>query len=156
VSDLRARFEALRSADPVDPADLDALWSDLDTVGVDDVLGAWRGGDFATGHRAGKALRRLRWHGKTFEGPLDAVPMVCRDEHGELFANAEAAGGGAASLWEVGFRGEVTATMVYDKLPVLDHFKAVDADTLVGVMNGKLEQAFGVADLYWFWLERDR
>ena len=156
MSDLRVRFEALRSAEAVDPIDLDAFWTDLSTVSVEEILGAWRGGDFATGHLAGKALRRLRWHGKTFESALDAVPMVCRDEAGELYANAEAAGGGAASLWDIGFRGEVTATMVYDKLPVLDHFKAVDEDTLVGVMNGKLEQAFGVADLYYFWLERDR
>ncbi|WP_460853322.1 DUF4334 domain-containing protein [Nocardioides montaniterrae] len=154
MTDLRARFEALRTADHVDPADLDALWADLRTVSVQEILGAWHGGDFATGHLAGKALTRLRWHGKRFDGPLDAVPMVCRDEQGELFANAEAAGGGAASLWEVGFRGETTATMVYDKLPVFDHFKAVDGDTLVGVMNGKLEQTFGVAELYWFWLER--
>ena len=45
--------------------------------------------------------------------------------------------------------------MVYDRQAVFDHFKAVDDRTLVGIMNGKLEQTFGVADLYYFWLERD-
>jgi hypothetical protein len=64
-------------------------------------------------------------------------------------------GGGLASLWDVAFRGEVTATMVYDALPVLDHFKVVDDRTVMGIMNGKLEPVFGTADPYYFWLERD-
>lgn len=153
--DIRGRFEELRAADRVDPGDVEALWSELSPVTVEAVLGHWRGGDFATGHPAGDVLTRIGWHGKRFDGPLDATPIVCRGEDGQLVANSAAAGGGAASLWEVGFRGEVTATMVYDKMPVFDHFKAVDADTLVGVMNGKLQETFGVGDLYWFWLERE-
>jgi hypothetical protein len=45
--------------------------------------------------------------------------------------------------------------MVYDALPVLDHFKVVDDRTVMGIMNGKLEPVFGTADPYYFWLERD-
>ena len=45
--------------------------------------------------------------------------------------------------------------MVYDRMPVLDHFKKVDADTVMGIMNGKLAGTFGIDDLYYFWLERD-
>ncbi len=59
---------------------------------------------------------------------------------------------GAASLWTVEFRGEPTATMVYDGQPVLDHFKWAGRDTLLGVMNGK-----GVRDhgrFYYFRLDR--
>lgn len=154
MTDIRQRFDALRQADQADPADLDALWADLATVGVEEILGSWRGGDFATGHVASAVLEKVRWHGKRFDGPLAAVPLLCRDEAGALYSNKDAGGGGEASLWEVGFRGEVTATMVYDRLPVFDHFKKVDDDTLMGIMNGKLEAAFGVKDLYYFWLER--
>ncbi|TYL44923.1 DUF4334 domain-containing protein [Nocardioides sp. BGMRC 2183] len=156
MSDLRAEFDRLRSADRVDPDEVAALWTRLRPVRVDDVLGRWRGGDFTAGHPASAMLTGLRWHGKDFSDPTDAQPLVCRGEDGALFSHTKAAGGGAASLWDVGFRGDVTATMVYDRMPVFDHFKAVDEDTLVGVMNGKLEPYFGVADLYWFWLERDR
>ncbi|QYJ04689.1 DUF4334 domain-containing protein [Nocardioides panacisoli] len=156
MPDVRARFDELRAADRVDPADLDHLWADLRPVGVEEVLGAWRGGDFATGHVISSVLDKVRWHGKHFDSPLAARPLVCRDEEGRLYSNTEAAGGGAASLWPVGFRGETTATMVYDRLPVFDHFKAVDDDTLMGIMNGKLADAFGIDDLYHFWLERDR
>ncbi|WP_435769299.1 DUF4334 domain-containing protein [Nocardioides sp. SYSU DS0651] len=158
MTELRQRFEKLRAGDaagPVDPADLDALWADLATTTVEEILGAWRGGDFATGHVASTVLRKVGWHGKRFDSPLEAVPLVCRDDAGELYSNREAAGGGEASLWPVGFRGEVTATMVYDRMPVLDHFKKVDDDTLVGIMNGKLSSAFGIDDLYYFWLERE-
>lgn len=155
ADDIRDRFDKLRSAEQADPGDLDALWSDLAPVTVAEVLGSWRGGDFATGHVASKVLEQVRWHGKRFDGPLEAVPLVCRDEQGELYSNREAGGGGEASLWPVEFRGEVTATMVYDRMPVFDHFKKVDDDTLMGIMNGKLRAAFGIDDLYYFWLERE-
>jgi len=152
---LRARFDAL-VADPAPAStDLDALWADLPTVRVDAVLGSWRGGDFATVHPASLLLERIGWHGKRFDSALDAHPLVCRDADGALTVNQAAAGGGGASLWEVGFRGEVTATMVYDALAVFDHFKRVDETTLMGIMNGKLEAVFGTADHYYFWLERE-
>jgi len=156
MSQITQRFAALRDADEVAPADLDALWADLVPVAVDEVLGRWRGGDFATGHVVSTVLTKVRWHGKWLDGPLDVTPIVCRDADGRLGPNEKAAGGGGASLWPVEFRGEVTATMVYDRLPVLDHFKRVDDDTLMGVMNGKLESTFGIGDPYHFWLERDR
>lgn len=155
MTDTRQRFDDLRQAEHADPADLDALWADLAVVEVEEILGAWRGGDFPTGHVASTVLEKVRWHGKRFDSPLAAVPLVCRGDDGALSSNLEAGGGGEASLWPVGFRGEVTATMVYDRMPVLDHFKKVDDDTLMGIMNGKLEAAFGIADLYYFWLERE-
>ncbi|MDP9822347.1 DUF4334 domain-containing protein [Nocardioides massiliensis] len=149
------RFENLRSATHVEVADVEALWARCRTVGVEEVLGAWRGGDFAVGHPVSNLLTSARWHGKRFDSPTEAHPLICRDEHGELYSEKTMGGGGYASLWEVGFRGEVTATMVYDRLPVLDQFKAVDDNALLGVMNGKLERYFGSAELYWFWLERE-
>ncbi|TIC88707.1 DUF4334 domain-containing protein [Nocardioides sp. GY 10113] len=154
--DARTEFERLRSAETVDPAEVEALWGELPTVEVADILGPWRGGDFACGHPASRLLSKLAWHGKDFTDPMAAKPLICRGADGALQSNTDAAGGGEASLWDVSFRGEVTATMVYDRMPVLDHFKSVDADTLIGVMNGKLAPYFGVPDLYWFWLERDR
>lgn len=156
MTDTRERFDRLRAADSVDPAELDALWADLATVDLAHMRGQWRGGEFAAGHPASAVLKQVRWHGKRFGDPLDAVPLLCRDDDGDLYSHVDAGGGGEASLWMVEFRGEVTATMVYDRLPVFDHFKKVDDDTVVGIMNGKLESTFGVADLYHFWLEREQ
>jgi hypothetical protein len=43
---------------------------------------------------------------------------------------------GAASLWMEEFRGEVTATMVYDGMPIHDHFEKVDDTIVVAIANG--------------------
>ena len=78
-------------------------------------------------------------------------PLVCLDAEGNKFSNV-AMGKGEASLWLEDFRGEVTATMVYDGQPVHDHFKTIDDDAVMGIMNGK-----GVLDggrYYYFYLER--
>ncbi|MFS3127879.1 DUF4334 domain-containing protein [Nocardioides sp. Bht2] len=156
MTQITDRFTRLRDAASVRTDELDDLWDQLATVAVPEILGHWRGGDFATGHPVSTVLEKARWHGKWFDTALDVTPIVCRDADGALYANEKAAGGGAASLWEVAFRGEVTATMVYDKVPVFDHFKRVDETTLMGIMNGKLESTYGITDLYYFWLERDQ
>lgn len=149
------RFAELRASASPSKEALDALWADLMPTTVEEILGAWKGGDFATGHPASALLTHVRWHGKRFRSALDAQPLMCVGEDGELYSNLKAGGGGEASLWPVEFRGETTATMVYDNMPVFDHFKKVDDDTLMGIMNGKLESAFGISDLYYFWLERE-
>lgn len=151
---LSSRFDALAEATAPPSDELDALWADLAPTTIAFLLGSWHGGGFATGHPASGLLERIRWHGKRFDGPLEAHPLICRDDAGALYSNTEAAGGGLATLWEIRFRGEPTATMVYDAMPVFDHFKVVDDDTVMGIMNGRLEPFFGTADPYYFWLER--
>ncbi|MGW8377527.1 DUF4334 domain-containing protein [Streptomyces sp. ODS28] len=149
----RERISAIREAGgEAETGELDLIWAALDTVRPEEILGMWRGSAFSTGHRVEGMLGAAAWYGKHFHSPSRAEPMICRGEDGALYSNVEL-GKGEASLWPVEFRGEVTATMVYDGQPVLDHFKAVDADTLLGVMNGK-----GVLDEgrhFYFLLERD-
>lgn len=48
-------------------------------------------------------------------------------------------------------RGVVTATMIYDSLPINDVFRAVDADTVLGLMDLR-----GMAQPFWFILRRDK
>lgn len=153
LDQARARFAELREQRHVDPGELDEIWGALPTVDAEEILGAWRGADFATGHRLSKALLSSGWYGKTFHSVLDAKPLICRGADGELFSDTEL-GGGEASLWNVSFRGEVTATMVYDGRPVLDHFKPVGEHTLMGIMNGKPEQVLDDGNLYYFLLDR--
>ena len=66
----------------------------------------------------------------------DVLPIVCLGDAGNKFNNVKLAKG-EASLWLEDFRGEVTATMVYDGQPVHDHFKKIDDDAVMGIMNGK-------------------
>lgn len=136
---------------PIADAELDAFWATLAPASIEFMIGEWKGGEFHTGHKANGFMTRLNWFGKTFVSAADAKPLVCLDADGNKFSNTEAMKG-EASLWLEEFRGEVTATMVYDGAPVHDHFKVVDADTVVGIMNGK-GALDGGRHLY-FYLER--
>lgn len=153
--DTMARWKALRAAPgPIDPVELDALWADLEVVVASALVGSWRGFAFPTGHPVERVLARSRWHGKRFAAPNDATPLVCRADDGSLYSDT-IAGKGEASLWNVEFRGEVTATMVYDGMPVLDHFKRVDDNTLMGIMNGKPDVVLADGRHFYFGLERE-
>ncbi len=149
---LRDHALELRAASSVSPYELDELWADCATVSADAILGSWKGSDFATGHPVHEMLIGSSWHGKRFESVGKAHPLICRGADGELFSDREL-GKGLASLWNIEFRGEVTAAMVYDGQPVIDHFKAVDDAMLLGVMNGK--GVLHEGQHYWFLLEKE-
>ncbi|KUI37277.1 DUF4334 domain-containing protein [Mycobacterium sp. GA-2829] len=148
----RKKFDDLKArTDAIADAELDELWAALVPVDIDFMIGEWRGGEFHTGHKANGFMDRLNWFGKTFHSAADAKPLVCVDADGNKFSNTEAMKG-EASLWMEEFRGEVTASMVYDGAPVHDHFKKVDDNAVLGIMNGK-GALDGGRHLY-FYLER--
>ncbi|OSC26427.1 hypothetical protein B8W69_16690 [Mycobacterium vulneris] len=141
-----------RSGDIAD-SELDEFWAELAPATIDGMLGEWKGGEFQTGHKMNGQLEKAGWYGKTFKSVRDVQPLVCLDADGNKFSNVEM-GKGEASLWLEDFRGEVTATMVYDGQPVHDHFKKIDDAAVMGIMNGK-----GVRDngkYYYFYLEREQ
>ena len=149
IDDARARFRELRSrTEVIDPTELDEVWAGLETIDISALIGRWKGGEFDTGHKMNGLLEKARCFGKSFTSIDDVQPLVCYDDNGDLFSNI-AMGNGEASLWNVEFRGEVTATMVYDGQPVLDHFKKVDENTLMGIMDGK---KFRPRDNYFYFL----
>ncbi|MFC8527120.1 DUF4334 domain-containing protein [Nocardia sp. NPDC057227] len=149
-----ARWHQLRAeSGGVAPAELDELWGRLKPARAEDILGAWKGDAFQTGHPLCRALPKSRWYGKTFDALDDAKPLICRAEDGSLFSDVEL-GGGEATLWNIEFRGETTATMVYDGRAVFDHFKWLDDRTLMGIMNGRPELVLADGQFFYFLLER--
>lgn len=100
------------------------------------MLGEWQGGCFNTGHSGEKMLGALKWLGKRFSSRVDVFPLICANEQGERVVNPVL---GAAQLREVAYRGVVTATMVYDTQPIFDHFRKIDENTVLGVMDKKGE-----------------
>jgi hypothetical protein len=135
----------------ISDAELDEFWKSLQPATIDGMIGEWKGGEFATGHKMIGRLAKLGWFGKTFKTADDAQPLVCVGADGNKFSNVEHMNG-EASLWLEDFRGEVTATMVYDGRPVHDHFKKIDDDAVMGIMNGKGVVIDG--RYYYFYLER--
>lgn len=130
--------ELAARTDPVAVAEALALFDALEPVAVEEMLGDWEGGVVLTGHPGEAQLGGLRWAGKAFHGPDEVDPMVCLDDDGRRAPNPIM---GGAVLRRVEFRGVSTATMVYDRHPTFDHFRRVDADTVLGVMDRKGEEA---------------
>jgi Domain of unknown function (DUF4334)/GXWXG protein len=143
--------EFKRRTGRIPDAELDGFWETLRPAGIGDMLGEWKGGEFVTGHRANGRLEKGRWFGKTFVSATDVKPLICLDEHGNKYSDTDWMKG-EASLWIEEFRGELVATMVYDGVPIHDHFKQIDQSTMMGIMNGKAALDNG-RHLY-FYLER--
>lgn len=153
MSDAREMFDEFKQrSGPIPDAELDQFWDRLAPATTDFMLGEWAGGEFVTGHKMNGLLEKARWFGKTFKSAMDVQPLVCLDENGDKFSNIKL-GNGEASLWMEEFRGEVTATMVYDGQPTHDHFKVVDDNTVMGIMDGK-GQVLDNGRYFYFYLQR--
>jgi hypothetical protein len=135
---------------PIPYDELENFWTTLEPVSVDFLIGEWKGGDLVTGHRGDKFLGE-RWFGTTFTSASDVDPVVCVDGDGNKYSDTNLMSGGA-SLWMEEFRGEVTATMVYDGMPIHDHFKKVDDNTVIAITNGK--GALDNGRFMYFYLQR--
>jgi Domain of unknown function (DUF4334)/GXWXG protein len=130
-------------------AELDGFWATLEPATIDFMIGEWIGGEFDTDHRENGTLALINWFGKTFNSATDAKPLICLDADGNKYSNTE---NGEGSLWMEEFRGEVTATMVFDGQPVHDHFKKIDENAVMGIMDGK--NALDNGRYAYFYLER--
>lgn len=132
---LQARFETLAASQELTPvAELDALFDALPAADEAFMLGEWTGGVFNTGHPGQHQLDSLNWAGKTFRSRDDVDPIVVWQADGSRVASPVM---GSASLRQVAYRGVVTATMVYDKHPIFDHFRQAGPDAALGVMDRK-------------------
>ena len=83
-----------------------AFFDSLAPVETPTLIGSWRGRGVETGHPIDGLLELFGWHGKRFSGPEGAYPL--------------------ARLRMTEYRGVVSATMIYDSLPLNDVFRKVD------------------------------
>lgn len=161
--------------------DVLAFFDALPPVHVSEMFGSWRGSGLETGHLWDGLLETFGWYGKRYESTESAHPLVFEDARGLFSVNPALMPLGAvqrhpglvhrpavgavgrrsmrafrtrkpaARLRMVEYRGVVTGTMVYDALPINDHFRQVDQDTLLGAMDMR-----GVPAPFVFVLRRDQ
>ncbi len=136
LNEFLARSEAREAALSV--AALHEFFDQLDVIETSFLHGGWTGAVLRTGHPGEGQLGAIRWDGKRFHDDNDVDPIISRDPSGARVANPVL---GKAALRMVRYRGAVTATMIYDKHPIFDHFRRVDDDTALGVMDRKGEAA---------------
>jgi hypothetical protein len=55
-----------------------AFYDTLEPVGVEEMIGSWRGEGLPTGNPVDGLLERFGWYGKRFDGPDRAHPLVFR------------------------------------------------------------------------------
>ena len=154
------------------------LFDSLEPVDVDFMIGNWKGEGFHTHHPMDGLLESYHWYGKRFESPEDVHPLVFSTLRGGV-ASVNPAFMGPCLSWPmpksaiVGrifqtlmpvfttsqskarlrmttYRGESSATMIYDKLPINDVFRKIDPDAVLGVMDLK-----GMKSPFFFILRRE-
>ncbi|WP_413467606.1 DUF4334 domain-containing protein [Mycobacterium sp. RTGN3] len=140
------------------------LFDRLPTVSVDGITtGRWRGEELLTGHPLDNLLTAGGWYGKQFDGPEFVHPLLFKGPLGKIFAvdprkapmqasdrvPAKAVKFGRyllpalatrkprARLRNLEYRGKTSAAMIYDDLPIIDIFRRVADDTLLGVMDNR-------------------
>lgn len=129
------------------PDELESIFDALEPVAAEAMIGTWRGGGFETDSDAARMLAKMRWYGKRFTDAETVEPLLCRNENGEVYAYTKL---GAARLREVSFRGRSSAAMVYDVQPIIDCFRRIDHDRVLGVMDVK-----GTPPTFFFHLTRE-
>ncbi|MCK5874665.1 MAG: DUF4334 domain-containing protein [Alcanivoracaceae bacterium] len=172
---------ARESTLPMTTAQALALYDRLEPVSIDFMLGAWQGSGFATGHPLDGVLETCHWHGKRFHDADHVDPLVFRGLGGKLHrlnpalmpmgmldsvpATDSPLLGRAfqllmpilqtrrsrARLRMIEYRGQTTAAMLYDDLPINDVFRKLDDDNVLGIMDLK-----GMAQPFFFRLRREQ
>lgn len=131
------QFEKLsQSKTPPAIHDLDDYFESLLPLDLNDMIGNWKGGYFPTGSSFDKYLKKrpmLHWYGKRFkdENTVNALMMQAGAKKFSLPIV------GSAVIRRLEFKGKLSVAMIYNYLPIIDHFRKIDDGTLMGIMTIK-------------------
>jgi hypothetical protein len=119
-------FEIIKSGTACLASDLMPMFDRLEPVSADFMLGTWRGGRFD----GGTAPDPIHWYGKRFTAAHHVEPLLCRADDGSIYSYTKL---GLAQLREVMCRGKVSASLIYDQQPIMDYFRKVTNDVVLGL-----------------------
>ncbi|GAB1260203.1 DUF4334 domain-containing protein [Aurantivibrio plasticivorans] len=122
---------------------LQPLYQQLGPISAEDIIGTWNGGKFDGGKPD-----PINWYGKQFNSLEDVKPLLVRMEDGSIGVFDKL---GAARLREIKYQGVVSASLIYDTQPIMDYFRKVNDDLIIGWgdVKGSEESSF------FFYLKRD-
>lgn len=118
------------------------LFKQLPAVDTDFMLGTWKGGKFDGGAEPDP----INWYGKRFTSTTDVEPLLVTNEQGEVATYDRL---GAAQMRNVEFDGTVSAALIYDSQPIMDYFRKVNDDVVIGLGDIK-----GKPTDFFFYLQR--
>ncbi|EEU36494.1 uncharacterized protein NECHADRAFT_81297 [Fusarium vanettenii 77-13-4] len=130
MSSFEQKFgELTKKEGHVEEADIAAIFDQAKPVEPEYLIGQWEGGSFDTVD--------------------DVEPIVLYDSAGARIWNKDY---GKAQLRETKFRGVVSAAMIYDNFPIIDSFRYISHNVVIGGMDNKLISK--EAGTYYFYLRR--
>ncbi|GLA89723.1 hypothetical protein AtubIFM56815_004211 [Aspergillus tubingensis] len=106
-------IERIRANQPISLTEAKAYFDERPPVQPSFLLGQWKGLPVLTGNKLVEILQNVKWAGKNFHGVDQVEPMIR----------------------EVKYNDVVSAAMVYNERPVIDYFRYVDENTVIGVMD---------------------
>ena len=143
------------------------LFDALEPVNLNFMMGRWQGSGLHTSHPMDGLLEASDWYGKEFIDPETVHPLLFLDGQGEIIKvepkpmamkwalkmpvtknewmkpllgltnSLLKTEQSQARLRMMEYRGKVSATMIYDYLPINDVFRKVDDNTVLGLMDYK-------------------
>ncbi len=148
-------------------------FDELEAVDIDFMMGRWQGSGLHTNHPMDGLLEQFNWYGKAFINSEQVHPLLFLDNNNQIFKIAPSptlmnlsarqnfpkvaamnwlfrlsqflfkTEQSQARLRMMKYRGKVSATMIYDYLPIHDTFRKIDQDTVLGLMDfKKVKQPF--------------
>ena len=159
------------ATDGVTRAEARAVFDRLPPVEVEEMAGRWVGSGLPTGHRFDGLLEAFGWYGKEYDRVGNAHPLLFGDGANLVAVDprwlpvrtfggrrivrspmARTAFKAArkllsttrpqARLKMVAYRGVATAAMIYDRQPIVDLFRRLTPDMLLGLMDMRGERPF--------------
>ena len=112
--------------------ELDQFFESLDPVDIEDTLGFWKGGYLKGWEIFFRNYFIFHWFGKNF---ISADKI--RAQVWSILGFKISFGIGNSRLRRVEFRDKVSTALIYNYLPIIDHFRKVDDDILMGIMEIK-------------------
>ncbi|WP_226944607.1 DUF4334 domain-containing protein [Pseudomonas sp. FME51] len=102
------------------------LFQQLETVDTDFMVGTWKGGKFDGGAEPDP----INWYGKRFTSPAHVEPLLVTNTDGEVVTYDRL---GAAQMRNIEFDGQVSAALIYDSQPIMDYFRKVNDNLVIGL-----------------------
>lgn len=141
----------------------------LESLELSDIMGVWKGRELYTGHPMEGLLDICKWYGKEFKSTEKVYPLIFKTSKDKLFYcnpgllpfNTSIqkipkrlipmifniirpliiTNKSKARLRMTKYRGVISASMLYDRLPIIDIFRKIDDNTIMGLMDSKLDKS---------------
>lgn len=102
------------------------LFEQLEPVDTEFMLGTWKGGKFDGGTEPDP----INWYGKRFNSTTDVEPLLVTDAEGKVQTFTKL---GGAQMREITYNGVTSAALIYDTQPIMDYFRKVNDNVVIGL-----------------------